>query len=143
MKKTYRHRSREIAVESLYALDFNHNIPPQGEYDMFPCLDGDEDEATLTYAEYLISGTLEKLEEIDNIIRNYSLHDFNKICLLDKALLRVALFSLLFSDDKRSILIIDEFIKIDRDFDSGSSYKYINGILDRVLKDKENDNTEK
>lgn len=147
MKKTFRHRSREIAVETLYSLDFNGNLPPKSSFTIPPCLDNDEekeeDKEVIIYAEYLVSGTIENLEEIDTLISKYSTYPFSEIQLLDKALLRVALFSLLYSDDERSILIIDEFVKVDREFDGGSSYKFINGILDSIYKDKINDNTKK
>ena len=74
--RTERHKARELATDTLYSLDFNSNLPPTGDWDLFQGV-SEEEEKTLTedtkvYASFLITGTLEHLDEIDSIISKYS-----------------------------------------------------------------------
>ena len=74
--RTDRHRARELATDTLYSLDFNSNLPPVGDWELFQGLSDEEifelTEETRIYAQFLINGTLDHLEEIDDLISGYS-----------------------------------------------------------------------
>ena len=70
-----KHEARELAIETLYALDFNDqilnspdltNLPGKNEAEM-----KELSEEVLFYARYLITGVLSHIEEIDNMISKY------------------------------------------------------------------------
>lgn len=133
-----RHKARELAIQTLYALDFNHilateHIPPhfsgitEQEYAAL------EEEVKL-YAHYLIQGTLENLTEVDELISQYSLNrPLEKIDMVDRNVLRISVYCLLYGDIHPHI-IIDEAVKLSQDFSTEVNYKFINGMLDTMQK---------
>lgn len=90
-----------------------------------------EDE--LLFPRLLISGTIENIEEVDKIIiENLHNWDFSRLNLVDKAILRLSVYSLLFQKDIPSTIIIDEAINIAKDYGTDDSFKFVNGILDSI-----------
>jgi len=133
-----RHKGRELALQTLYALDFNHGMH-QGIPNGFPGLSDVEVEAiesdAVVFARYLIVGTLEHLEEIDALIGEYSTtRALDRIDIVDRNILRFSIFTLLYAKDIHSHVIIDEAVKLSQEFSSDVNYKFINGILDSMQK---------
>ena len=137
--RTERHRARELAADTLYSLDFNSNLPPVGDWDLFQGLSEDEVEAltddTRIYASFLIQGTLEHLEEIDSIISSYSKNrPIDKIDSVDRNILRISFFQLLYDKETHPTIVIDEAVKLSQELSNDVSFKFINGILDTYSK---------
>ena len=134
-----RHKGREIAVQTMYSLDFNSNLPPVGEFDIFQGMNDSEiaevDDETRLFASYLINGTIEHLEEIDNLISSYSKNrPIDKIDCVDRNILRLGFFQLLYDKSTHPTIIIDESVKLSQDLSNDVSFKFINGILDTFSK---------
>ncbi len=90
----------------------------------------------LSYGKYLLEGTINNLLVIDALIKEKLIKwDFNRISLIDKAVLRAATFELLFSDVP-DVIVINEAVEIAKQFGNEESYKFINGILDAINKTK-------
>ncbi|MBO4404935.1 MAG: transcription antitermination factor NusB [Treponema sp.] len=94
-------------------------------------------EETLTFARLLIDGTVKNLEEIDSLIKKYmsekwTIERINKVAL---AVLRLSIYTLLYSKDISPSIVIDEAISIARDFGAEDSYKFINAVLDKISKE--------
>ena len=122
-----RHISREIAVSTLYSLDFNNNLPPEGDYDVFQGMNAEEveelEDDTKIFASYLVRGTIEHLIEVDDLIKKYSVkRPLEKIDLVDKS--------------THPTIIIDEAVKLSQDLSNDVSFKFINGILDKYVKEE-------
>lgn len=135
-----RHLSREIAVQTLYSLDFNSNLPPVGEFDIFQGLNEEEkaelDDDVKLFASFLINGTLEHLDEIDQLISEYSTNrSIDKIDYVDRNILRLGFFQLLYDKTTHPTIIIDESVKLSQSLSNDVSFKFINGILDRFSKE--------
>lgn len=131
--------SRVLAVETLYALDFNNNLREDVDLSLLPGKSEEEmasiPEESLFYARYLIHGTLEKLDQIDEIISRYSINrPLERINLVDRNILRISVFSLLFSKDLHPSIVIDEAVKLSQELSTDVTYKFINGLLDAVSK---------
>jgi len=93
------------------------------------------DEATSAFARLLITGTIEKIDEVDGIIRKRLENwDFRRLAKVDLAILRMSVYCLLFQKDIPSSVVIDEAIDISKDFGSEDSYRFINGVLDGIRK---------
>ena len=118
--KNQRHKAREIAVSTLYSLDFNSELPPS---------------SIKLFASYLINGTIEHLDEIDELISKYSTNrPINKIDYVDRNILRISFFQLMHDKDTHPTIIIDEAVKLSQALSNDVSFKFINGILDTYAK---------
>ena len=95
------------------------------------------DEATLNFSRLLIGGTLENLDSIDCVIReNLNNWDFTRISRVERAILRISVYSMLFQKSIPITVTINEAVDIAKEFGSDESYKFINGVLDGVRKRK-------
>ena len=132
--RTDRHRARELATDTLYSLDFNSNLPPVGDWELFQGLSDEEiselTEETRIYAQFLINGTLDHLEEIDDLISGYShKRSIDKIDTVDRNILRISFFQLLYDKETHPTIVIDEAVKLSQELSNDVSFKFINGIL--------------
>lgn len=84
----------------------------------------------------LAEGVLSKLTEVDERIRqvaaNYDLH---RIAAVDRNILRIAVYEMLFCPDVPPVVSINEGIEIAKRFGSEDSGRFVNGILDRIRGD--------
>lgn len=91
------------------------------------------------FAESLAVGVDEKKRDLDRIIahvaNNWSLE---RLALVDKEILRVALYELLYSEDVSHAVAISEAVNLAKVFGGEDSYVFINGVLGRVSRDLEN-----
>ena len=92
-------------------------------------------ESSNLYARLLIAGTLENLEEIDeNISKNLTNWDFERLNRVDLAILRISAYALLYQKDLHPSIVIDEAVQIAKEFGSDDSFKFINAVLDNIQK---------
>ncbi len=137
--KSERHRAREIAVGTLYSLDLLSNLPPSGDWFMFQGLSDEEveelDPSVKVYARFLIEGTISHLEECDSLIRTYSTNrPIELIDGVDRAILRISFFQLLYDKETHPTIIIDEAVKLSQELSNDVSFKFINGLLDTYVR---------
>jgi N utilization substance protein B len=126
-----RRKSREFALQVLYQLDitkqeatktltqFQENYLPNGRRDDF--------------VERLVLGVQEHRKEIDQLIKKYSEHwRLDRMTLIDRNILRMATFELLFCEEIPPKVTLNEAIDLGKRFGSEDSGSFINGILDRI-----------
>jgi N utilization substance protein B len=95
-------------------------------------------ESSNLYARLLIAGTLENLERIDeNISKNLTNWDFDRLNRVDLAILRISAYALLYQKDLHPSIVIDEAVQIAKEFGSEDSFKFINAVLDNIQKKEE------
>ena len=133
-----RHKARELAVQTLYALDFNKELDGTHIPDIFSGTTEAEyaelEDEVKVYGMYLVRGTIENLEQINELISKFSLNrPLERIDLVDRNILRMSVFCLLYGDIHPHI-VIDEAVKLSQDFSTEVNYKFINGILDTMQK---------
>ena len=88
------------------------------------------------FAQPLIDGMVAHLPEIDERIRRYCAnYDFNRIAAVDRNVLRLAIYEMLYRDDIPPVVSINEAIELAKTFGGGDSGRFVNGILDRVKDD--------
>jgi N utilization substance protein B len=92
-------------------------------------------DATADFSRLLVTGTMENIRSIDSMIqkhlKNWSIERLNRV---DRAILRMSVYTLMFQSDMPPSIIIDEAICIAREFGTADSYSFVNGVLDAVLK---------
>lgn len=133
-----RHKARELALQYLFAYDFGMEYDIQPELD-FPCKTEEElasfDEETKIFAVYLAKGTIEHLEYIDSMIQKYSNNRaMSEIGRVNKNIIRLSIFSLLYNKETHPSIVIDEAVKLSLGFSDDVSYKFVNGVLDAFKK---------
>lgn len=139
--KEKRHEARELAVSTLYALDFNNSLSTDINLSVLPGKSEEEmksiSDEVLFFTRYLVKGTLEHIGQIDSLINKYSINrPLENINLVDRNILRVSIFSLLFNKDIHPSIVIDEAVKLSQDLSSDVTYKFINGLLDQLKKNE-------
>ncbi len=132
--------ARQIAVSTLYSLDFNDRLDSSADLSVFPGMTEDEmaalDSEVVLFARYLIQGTLENLSHLDNLISTYSINrPLSKIDTVDRNILRISFFQMENLRDTHPTIIIDQAVKLSQSLSNDVSYKFINGILDTFRKD--------
>jgi N utilization substance protein B len=85
------------------------------------------------FARLVVTGVIENGAEIDEAIKNTLKNwDFSRLNAADRAVLRFGVYLLLYQRDIAPALVIEEAIKICREFSGSDSYKFVNGVLDAV-----------
>ena len=88
------------------------------------------------FAQPLIDGMIEHLPEIDERIQKYSEnYDFRRLSAVDRNVLRLAIYEMLYREDIPPVVSINEAIELAKTFGGPDSGRFVNGILDRVKAD--------
>jgi len=88
------------------------------------------------FGEELIHGTIEHIEDIDGRIKTLAQNwEFDRIAKIDLAILRLAMFEMIYRKDIPPVVSINEAIDLSKQFSNADAKRFINGILDR-LKDQ-------
>lgn len=86
------------------------------------------------FANALLDGVISKLEAIDTLIESQLKEwDYDRIGKVDKAILRLGAYELMYTDTDRPI-IMNEAINIAKELCSDEAPKFINGMLDKIKK---------
>ncbi len=94
-----------------------------------------EVEKALAYAKMLVEGTLTHREEIDVLIRQQAEHwRLERMPPVDRNILRLAVYEFLYEADVPQLVILDEAIELAKEFGSEESGRFVNGLLDGILK---------
>jgi N utilization substance protein B len=91
------------------------------------------DQATADFSRLLVTGTIQNIEPIDQTIRAHLKNwDFSRLNRVDLALLRMSAYTLMFQTDVPPSIVIDEAIGISKEFGTGESFRFVNGVLDSI-----------
>ena len=140
-----RRLAREFAIQFLYSTDFNRNENTDEMLEDFYEIkkeqgkDGQQDsmkEADMKFAEEIIKGTIGKLQEIDQFIQNNTTGwTKERIAKVDLAILRLALYEILFRDDIPDSVSINEAIELAKKYSTDESGSFVNGVLGKIKRE--------
>ena len=86
-----------------------------------------------TFAEPMIRGAIEHRAAIDEQIKKYAANwELHRIAAVDRSILRLAIYEMLYRDDIPPIVSINEAVDIAKKFSTQDSGKFVNGILDKI-----------
>ena len=123
-----RRQARQSALQALYELDITnhpvgdviacrleeHPLPPEGE----------------TFLRLLVSGVVRHREQLDALIQQYApAWPVSQIAVVDRNVLRIALFELSGLTDTPPKVAINEAVELAKTFGSDSSPRFVNGVL--------------
>jgi len=128
-----RRRARELALQLAYQLDMG-SLSPDGLEDALR-LARVSSEKTGDFAKFLVRGTWENLFRIDEAVTRCTEHwEASRMALVDRNILRLAAFELLFAQDIPLKATINEWIEISKKYSTQKSGAFINGVLDQLSK---------
>ncbi len=130
-----RRKAREYALQLLFQQDFSQQKTLLNETSRLHRLVA---KPIKDFADLLVQGVTQHLSEIDSLIRKHAEHwSLERMALVDRNILRIAIFELLYLDDIPAKVTLNEAIEIAKRYGDESSSAFINGILDRILGEEE------
>lgn len=136
MKNTIigRRKTREKIIQFLFQSDFNPEPIKQALVDFWS--QNKLSKKEIIFAEGMINGVLEKKEFLDSKLSSYSKNwNSDRLGSVDRVVLRLALYEMLFCDDIPPIVAINEAVHFAKDLSSFQSGRFVNGILDNIRKE--------
>lgn len=92
-----------------------------------------EDAETRLFADPLIRGVIQNRNAIDEKIKSHARNwEFHRIAAVDRNIMRLALYEMLFREDIPPVVSINEAVDIAKKFSTQDSGKFVNGILDKI-----------
>jgi N utilization substance protein B len=137
-----RHVSREMALQSLYQIQTTQISPQEAleftryeaAHDNESLLDIDEDQITCQYLSELVEGTCQHKSEIDALLIEYLKGwQLDRLSRIDKDVLRLATYEMLYRDDVPPKVVVNEAIELAKLFGTEDSGKFVNGVLGQMI----------
>jgi len=131
-----RRKARECALQMLFAADIADAVPDEVLRTYWAELDDSEtEEVAREFATRLAAGTLANLDALDERIRSRAEHwRIPRMAIVDRNILRLAVYEFLYEPTPRTVAI-NEALEIARRFSTYEATQFINGILDAIKRD--------
>ncbi|MFC2038588.1 transcription antitermination factor NusB [Chloroflexota bacterium] len=126
-----RRKARELALQALYEIDASEHQPDEV---IAHILDSEKltEENTLFFRE-IVTGVVHSLAELDEGIKKYApAWPLEQIPVIDRNILRVAIFEILIDNKVPIKVAINEAVELAKTFGSDNSSKFVNGVLGSV-----------
>jgi N utilization substance protein B len=130
-----RRQAREAALQALYFWDVGRTAPEDAIEGVFREHLPEAPESVREFAEALVRGTVAVHQEIDALIEKQSSHwRLERIAVIDKSILRLAVWELQHQPETPPAVVLNEALELARAFSGDESVKFINGVLDGIRK---------
>ena len=134
-----RTRARELAVQGLYQLEVQGSDVLNSLAEFFT--ENDFHPAVCKLASEWTKGTWENLAVCDELIADSTIKwQLSRLSIVDKSILRLAVYQLKFCPDIPPRVAINEAIELAKKFGTDKSPAFVNGVLDAVLKKMKTEN---
>ena len=130
-----RRRARQLALQLLYQYEMTGSDPThmQAGFEEWRNASG----VVRDFADQLLRGTLDNLEAIDVELSRQTAHwRLERLATVDRNILRLAVYELLFCAETPPAVVIDEAIEIAKKYGAEESARFVNGVLDGFVKRK-------
>jgi len=129
-----RRRAREIALQALFQIDVGKIKPEQAL--VYTLNEFQVTGETAVFARTLVEGTLAHQEEINGFLARYATDwDLPRMANVDRNILRLGLFEMLYYRETPLSVAIDEALELAKTFSHKDAPRFINGILGRIAKE--------
>ncbi len=130
-----RSRAREVALKVLYQIDLTDGDALQVLSDFWRAYP--EEKPVRDYATRLVRGVVENRLPLDRLLSTYAENwDIKRMAVIDRNILRIGEFELLYVKNVPPKVAINEAIEIAKRYGNRDSGGFVNGILDRVAREK-------
>lgn len=128
-----RSRAREVALHLLYQIEISKKPPQQAFSDYFANNTYKQD--IVDFSTCLAEGVLKNYDHIDSLIKEYVKNwEIERMAIIDRNILRIGCFELLFLEEIPPKVAINEAIELAKRFGDIDSPRFVNGILDKIYK---------
>lgn len=134
--------ARELAVHLIYGRAFTGEEPEQVvstrlDKEYYEKLAGENEVYTqrpdrfqLRYIDTVVAGVANREEELNDVIRKFSIGwDISRISKLDRCILQLAIFEILYVEDVPAGVAVSEAVRITKKYDGDEAGAFVNGIL--------------
>jgi len=129
-----RREGREAAVQFLFHHDMNAGKDDDLAGDFWELRPSTKN--VREFSEALIKGVLANKADIDQRISKCTAnYEISRIAVVDRNILRIAIYEMFFCNDVPPVVSINEAIEIAKKFGAEESGRFVNGILDRAKLD--------
>jgi len=130
-----RRKARESVLRSMYAIDVGGNTPAEVSQHIVKKLLKDDTDG-VKFANEMIMQTNDHKKEFDELISKHIKNwDVDRLAMLDKLILRMAITEFLFFEQIPTKVTINEAIELAKSYSTRKSGTFVNGILDAILND--------
>ena len=127
-----RHNARQMAMQAIYEWQMDKN---EVETIIEQFLESNKKKVDLDYFSYLVLGVTNHTQEIDDSFTPYLANrTIDQLDQVDKAILRIACYELLFNKKLDYKIAINEAIELAKAYAAEDSHKFVNGVLDKIVK---------
>ena len=133
-----RTRSREFALQVLYQMDITHDGYAASLENFWQARDEEEIEVELkNFTNELVKGASDNLELIDKKISQFATNwQLERMAVIDRNILRMSCFELIFRDDIPPKVSINEAVDLAKKYSGTEAGKFVNAILDKIKLEK-------
>jgi N utilization substance protein B len=126
-----RRRARELAMQALFCMDMQNNASLE-MLERF-CGNFESSGKSRPFFLKLVKGVLDSKNELDALIERFSRNwKITRMSCVDRNVMRVAVYELLYCDDIPPKVSINEAVDIGKKFGTEESGAFINGIMDSI-----------
>ena len=130
-----RHMARQMAVQAIYEWQMTGNQASDIIRQFIE--DEKKKKADLDYFSEVVAGVISHVSTLDETTSRYITgRTFNDLDQVDKAILRVGCYELLFHRELDYKIVINEGIELAKSFAAADSHKFVNGVLDKIVKNE-------
>ena len=132
-----RRKAREYSLQILFQLEFDSPQPEETVRKFWEEKKSHKEERELS--DWLVKGVITYKKKIDHLIQSVSQHwRISRMVLIDRNILRIAVYELIHGKDITPAIVINEAIEIAKKYSGDQSAVFINGILDALTQDLDN-----
>jgi N utilization substance protein B len=129
--KGARHKAREVALQVLYEIDSVGHNAEEAMNSILSRIEVSEDVGV--FAHELVNGVLLNREQLDQNIRDFApAWPLEQISIIDRNILRLAIFEILHDNKIPVKVAINEAVELAKTFGSNNSSRFVNGVLGSV-----------
>lgn len=129
--KGARHKARELALQVLYEIDSVSHNPEESLRNILTRIEVSDDIAE--FSKELVNGVITNKEQLDQNIRDFApAWPLDQISIIDRNILRVAIYEILHDNKIPVKVTINEAVELAKTFGSNNSSRFINGVLGSV-----------
>ena len=126
-------------MQALYRAEVVGNVAAEARQEL---ADANLPEEVRDHALLLFDQVVSNRERIDSVLREaLTRWDLKRVAIVEACVLRIGAAELLFEPEVPARVVLDEAIEIAKEFGSGESGRFVNGVLDRVSREHRGEET--
>ncbi len=129
-----RRNARQMATQAIYEWQMTGN---DAAVIIEQFLESEKKKADLDYFREVVAGVISHVDTLDQILGRYVTgRTMAELDQVDKAILRIGCYELLYHRELDCRIVLNEAIELAKSFAAADSHKFVNGVLDKVVKNE-------